>query len=90
MEGGKEEKEKRGKEKRENGEEKKGNCKRGGGKLKGERYESEQRTFSFSFFFGCHFLKPLKFVWGVPKWKFLQKKKKKKIKKWTFSNLAHL
>ena len=27
-------------------------------------------SFFFSFFFG-HILKPLKIVWGVPKWKFL-------------------
>ena len=26
-------------------------------------------------FFACHFLKPLKFFWGVPKWKFLTVKK---------------
>ena len=45
-------------------------------KWKGERYENEQRTFVFA----CHFLKPLKFVWGVPKCKSLGK----------FSNLAHL
>ena len=52
--------------------EKKGNIKRGGGKLKMEgkiflmKMSNEQRTFFF-----CHFLKPLKFVWVVPKWKFL-------------------
>ena len=46
-------------------------------KMKGERYENEQGTFLFSFiyFFACHFLKPLKFVWGVPKWKFLPGKR---------------
>ena len=57
--------------------------------MDGERYEKKQRTFSFffSFFFACHFLKPLKFVWGVPKWKFLRKKKSGNGK---FSNLAHL
>ena len=50
-----------------------------------ERYENEQRTyfsffFSFkkTFFFACHFLKPLKFVWGVPTWKF----PREKIGKW--------
>ena len=38
---------------------------------KGKRYENEHRTFFFFFFFSlfpCHFLKPLKFVWGLPKW----------------------
>ena len=70
----------------ENGEEKKGNCKRGGRKLskmEGKRYGNEEMSrgpFFFFFFFSCHFLKPLKFVWGVPNsnWKFLQGK----IGKW--------
>ena len=48
---------------------KKGNCKIVKGEEEGKRYENEQRTF---FFFACHFLKPLKFVWGVPNWKFLR------------------
>ena len=64
---GKEEREQRGKEKRENGEGKEGKIVEENLKLKGERerYENEQqRTFFF------HFLKQLKFVWGVPKWKF--------------------
>ena len=38
-------------------------------------------------FFARHFLKPLKFVWGVPKWKFLRGKNQEMGK---FSNLAHL
>ena len=25
--------------------------------------------FIYLFIFACHFLKPLKFVWGLPKWK---------------------
>ena len=54
--------------KRENGEENEGKIEENL-KLKGERYEMS-RGLSF-FFFACHFLKPLKFVWGVPKWKFL-------------------
>ena len=33
----------------------------------GGKYEMNREPF---FFFACHFLKPLKFVWGVPKWKF--------------------
>ena len=45
-----------------------------------ERYENEQRTFFF-FFLACHFLKPVKFVWDVPKWKCLRGKK---IGKWEF------
>ena len=57
--------EKRGKDKRENGEEKKEKCKREGKKIKmeGEKVsENEQRTLV------CCFLKPVKFVWGLPKW----------------------
>ena len=60
----------------ENGEEKKEIVK---GKVenwkwKGKKYENEERTFFFSLLlllFACHFLKPLKFVLSVPKWKFL-------------------
>ena len=50
--------------------------------MEGDRYENEQRTsfylfiylFIYYFFvylfiyFACHFLKPLKFVWGLPIW----------------------
>ena len=64
---GREEKRKGNREAREKGEGKEGKIVEENLKLKGEieRYENEQqRTFFF------HFLKPLKFVWGVPKWKF--------------------
>ena len=40
-----------------------------------KRYENEQKTFFSSSFFPCHFLKPLKFVWGLPKWEFLPGKR---------------
>ena len=63
--------ENRGKETRENGGEKK---EREGGKLKMEG-GTAQRTFFFFFFFAVHFSKPLKFVWGVPKWKISTGKK---------------
>ena len=43
-------------------------------KWNGERY---MKTFFFFFFFACHFLKALKFVRRVPKWKFLPKKQNK-------------
>ena len=33
------------------------------------RYENEQSQQT-TFLFACHFLKPLKFVWGVAQWKF--------------------
>ena len=53
--------------------EKKGNCKRGGGKLemdsRVERYEN--MNMSRGHLYACYVLKPLKFVSGVPKWKFL-------------------
>ena len=39
----------------------------------------------FSLFFSCHFFKTLKFVWGVPKWKFLRGKK---MKMGNFLNLS--
>ena len=70
-----EERETRGKKKRENGEEKKRNCERSRRKPKmiGERYENERRTFPPPL--SCHYLKSLKFVWGVPKWKFLRGEK---------------
>ena len=46
----------------------------------------EERT---SFFFFCHFSKPLKFVLGLPKWKFSTGKKhftpEKKIRKNEFA-----
>ena len=57
--------------KRENGEEKKKNLK---GKRwikwrwKGKRYENEHRIFFSLAFSLFDFLKPLKFVWGLPKW----------------------
>ena len=78
---GKERKVKRDKENGENGEEKRGNCKRGGGKLKwkGKGMKMSRELFIFWL---VTFLKPLKFVWGVPKWRFLLWGK--------FSNLAHL
>ena len=52
--------------KKKNGEEKKAKRRIAKGKSKGKKYENEKKTF-FSFAF--HFLKPQKFVWGVPKWK---------------------
>ena len=70
--------EKGGKEEKENGQEKKENLKgkmwkiENGMKMEGEKYEEEHRTF---FFFACHFLKPLKFVWGLPKWTIFTRKK---------------
>ena len=63
-------------ERGENWEEKKENWKREGGKLKmegGKALQNDERTFSFFFFFfffAFHFSKPLKFVLGLPKWKF--------------------
>ena len=57
------------KEKRENGKVKKENCKREGRnfKMDGEKYENEQMIFFFFFFFfAFHFLKPPKFVLGLP------------------------
>ena len=51
------------KEKEKLREETTGNCKREGKKLKMEVEECEQTTFAFQF------MKPLKFVWGVPNWK---------------------
>ena len=45
-------------------------------KLKGESMKMSRGHFFFFFFFlPFHFLKPLKFVWGQPKWKFFTKKK---------------
>ena len=84
--------EKTGKEKGGNGEEKKENCKMGGEenlKMQNNKWKGKGMKVSrvFFFFFSCHFLKPLKFVWGVPKWKFLQGKKSGNGK---FFNLAHL
>ena len=67
-------------------EEKKGNCKRGGGKLKNEM-EMSRGLFS-----ACHFLKPLKFVWGVPKcqkWNLYQEKGIPHLLWGKFSNLTH-
>ena len=50
-----------------------------GGKLKMEwkngRGKVWRRAEDFFFFFACHFLKPLKFVWGLPKWTIFTKKK---------------
>ena len=59
----------RKKGKRENGEGKEGKGKivEENLKLKGERYENDQQRIFFFFFFACHFLRPLKFVWGVQK-----------------------
>ena len=37
--------------------------------------------FFFFFFFACHFLKPPKLVWGVPKMEISIKKNKNKNKK---------
>ena len=53
---------------------KKENCKREGGnsKCKGKKSIKMSRgIFFFFFFFAIYFLKPLKFVWDLPKWKFL-------------------
>ena len=69
--------EKRGKEKRENGEDKKENSRRKEENVhcKGKRYGMKlsrgRHFFFFFFFFAWHFLKPLKFVWVLPKRKFL-------------------
>ena len=58
-----EEREQRGKEKRE-----KGKWKGKEGKILEENLKLKEERFFF--FLSFHFLKPLKFVWGVPKWKF--------------------
>ena len=50
-------------------EKKKENCKREGGKLKMEGGKVT-KWGEDPFFFACHFLKPLKFVLGLSKWKF--------------------
>ena len=36
----------------------------------GKLLQNEERTFFFFFFFACHFSKPLKYVLGLPIWKF--------------------
>ena len=48
--------------------------------MEGGGMKNEQRTplFFFFFFFG-HLLTPLRFVWGVPKWKFLPGKNRKML-----------
>ena len=51
------------KKKKGNGEEKKENC------------EVRKGRRDFFFLFALHFLKPLKFVWGVPKWKIFYREK---------------
>ena len=80
---GKKEARKKGK-RGENGEEKKENCKKEGGKLKEEgKLQNEERTFFFFFFFAFHFSKPLKFVLGLPKWKFSTGKCISRWEKWS-------
>ena len=60
----------------ENWEEKKENCKREGGKLKMEGWKVTKLGEDLFFFaFAFHFSKPLKFILGLPKWKFSTGKK---------------
>ena len=79
--------ENRGKEKMSNGGEKNKNCEREGEtKMEGEEVWNCAEDF-FSLFFACHFSKPLKSVWGVPKWKISTRKKAffirgKNLEKW--------
>ena len=79
--------EKRGKEKTENGQEKQG--------MENLKF-FEQRTFFFFFFFffAFHSLRPLKFVWGLQKWKILLGKNifytGKKLGKVTLSPLKNI
>ena len=69
------------------------------GKIRGKegKFEREEVKISrgpfffffFFFFFACHFFKPLKFVWGLPKWAVFTGKKHisrwEKIRKSDFS-----
>ena len=71
--------EKRGKEKREKGE-----WRRKGGKLK---MEGGKVTKWEDFFFSFSLFKPLKFVLGLPKWKFLPRKS---ISRWKKSGKINL
>ena len=73
--------EKRGKERNEKGvkaekkRRKKEKCKREGGKLKMEGGKVTKWGEDFFFFLAFYYSKPLKFVLGLPKWKFSTRKK---------------
>ena len=51
-----------------------------GGKWRVEKLQNEERTFNFDLFiylfFASHLSKPLKFFFGLPKWKFSTGKKR--------------
>ena len=64
---------KRGKEKREKGWKLRRKERKLFVKGKVEKLQNEERTFFF--FFASHFSKPLKFVLGLPNWKFSTRKK---------------
>ena len=62
--------------------------------MKNGRGKILKMTIGLFFFFACHFLKPLKFIWGLPEWAIFTRKRhisrQEKLGKVTLSPLENI